>query len=867
MSNNLSHVWGLRLPLNGPRGYSDEPLHSRRNQELRTGKIFHQDVLLKMREDMTDALQMLRIGADSEVDAAGVIPSGSIEILWVGRVDEDARVVDVSAAARGSADMVPALFPHMSRSDVVIHNHPGGNLRPSGADLNVASRLGNQGIGFLIVDDEITHVNVVAAPIPRQVITTLDIEALSGLLEPGGVLSEHLDTYEPRWEQIDLLKMVAAAFNGSLPLIAEAGTGVGKSFAYLIPALKWASENDERIVVSTATIALQQQLMDKDIPLALEVLGVDVKVALVKGRGNYLCLKRLEEVGHEDDLFRAGDGMESIRSWSEETSTGSKSDLPFKPVETSWAKVRCEADNCPGSFCTFFDKCFLMKARRKAAESSLLVSNHHLLFADLAARRDAGPDETIVLPPYRRIILDEAHHAEKSASDLFTSTISLPVLNRFFFRLFLKKGDRGGGLLTRLAVKKPLFSEKFIGEIPSLIDAARARGETLDALGRDLLAGERQKWLSGPCDELEQSRLTNPMEELRTALAKLVGRFADTISEFDDESSDTELEGLLVEARQTCAGLQDALGVSDAFIHRDEHTDQIFWLESSRRSDGSEWLACHKTPLSVADLVREAVWEPYETVIGMSATLAVGGGFQHWKSRIGADRISRNPYEGIFLSPFDYASRVFLGIPSDAPSPEDSGAWALFLVSGISRALDLTGGHALVLFTSYETLRQTLKGVRETLGDEGPLLLAQGDDDRGRLLRRFRDNPSSVLFATDSFWEGVDIPGESLSLVIITRLPFRPPTNPISQARREALAASGGNPFMQLSLPEAVTRFRQGFGRLMRRRDDSGAVLVFDSRICFKQYGPLFLKALPETLRSIKSTDGVFRDLESFLFT
>jgi ATP-dependent DNA helicase DinG len=507
-----------------------------------------------------------------------------------------------------------------------------------------------------------------------------------------------------------------------------------------------------------------------------------------------------------------------------------------------------------------------MKARRKAAGASILVANHHLLFADLYARREAGPDESVVLPPYRRIILDEAHHAEGSATALFTATLSLPVLNRLFYRLYMKKGGRGGGLLTRLAVKKPMLSESFIGEIPPLIAAARAGAETLDALGRDLMAGSRQLLLAGSPGELEKTRLTAPMEVLRTALTELTGRFAEVISNLDDEPPDPELEGLAVEARQTCASLQEAVGISDAFIHRDEHGDQIFWMESTRRSDGSEWLACHKTPLSVADLVRETVWEPYETVIGVSATLAVAGGFQHWKSRIGADRIPRDPLEGIFSSPFDYASRVFLGIPSDAPSPEEGETWEMFLSSAVSQLLELTGGHALILFTSYETLRKTLQGVRKNLGDAAPLLLAQGDDDRGRLLKRFREHPSSVLFATDSFWEGVDVPGESLGLVVITRLPFRPPTDPVSRARRDALASAGGNPFMQLTLPEAVTRFRQGFGRLMRRRDDRGAVLVLDSRIVSRAYGQLFLDSLPETFRSIRNMQGVLRDLENFLF-
>ena len=277
---------------------------------MHTDEIFHPDVISRMREDLNDA-----VGMDG------------VEILWVGRVDGDAKVIEVSASARGNAEMVPALFPHMSGGDAVIHNHPGGNLRPSGADLNIASRLGNLGIGFLIINDSVDEVNVVAAPIPRRETVPLDIESLSSVLEPGGALSEHLESYEPRWEQIDLLKMVAASFNSAHPMIAEAGTGVGKSIAYLLPALKWASENEERIVISTATIALQQQLIDKDIPMAKEVLGVSLKVALVKGRGNYLCLKRLEEVGNEDDLFRAGDGMEGIRKWADESSGGSISDL------------------------------------------------------------------------------------------------------------------------------------------------------------------------------------------------------------------------------------------------------------------------------------------------------------------------------------------------------------------------------------------------------------------------------------------------------------------------------------------------------------------------------------------------------------
>ena len=814
---------------------------------------FSADVLISMREHLDDARRI----AESDT-----------EILWVGCVDQEGRVVEVTAAARGSAASVPALFPHMSRGDAVIHNHPGGVLRPSGADLAVASRLGNQGIGFIIVNDELSEMNVVAAPIPKKETLPLDLERLSAVLEPGGKLARRMENYEPRVGQIDMLGSVVSVFNGNRHLAAEAGTGIGKSFAYLLPALEWAGTNDERVVVSTATIALQQQLMDKDIPLARELLGSDVKVALVKGRGNYLCLKRLEEAGVDDDLFGAGGDLKAIRSWAYTSADGDISELPFRPSPDTWSRVRCEADACPGPLCKYFEKCFLMKSRRRAAESSLLVSNHHLLFADLAARRDGvGEDEAAVLPPYRRIVLDEAHHAEAGATSLFTSTLSLPALNKIFYRLYRKKGSGGGGLLQRIAEGAPALSERFIGAVPPLIESARSAAEMLNALGRGLLSEGLQHRLVGQPDETERTRLLEPMEALRGALGALIGAFADAVSELDNEGKDMDLQSLTIEARQSLDALNQAAGTADCFEHRDKYPDDVFWLELLRASDGSDNLLCHRTPLSVAPAVREAVWEPFDSVIGVSATLALGGRFDHWKSRIGAQGIPREPDEGIFPSPFDFASRVFLGIPTDAPEPARCREWEDYLVRNIAEAVNLCEGGALILFTSYETLKKTIIGVRRSLGDSAPMLMAQGDDDRGRLLIRFRENPSSVLFATDSFWEGVDVPGTALRLVVITRLPFRPPGDPVAEARREAVSAAGGSAFFALTLPEAVIRFRQGFGRLMRRGDDSGAVLVLDSRVCRKSYGRLFLEALPPARRCMKSIQGVFRDMEDFLFS
>ena len=838
---------------------------------MKAETLIHNDVLQRMRDDVADAA-FAASGFRENNRESGGMPPMTVEILWIARCDEDGRIAEVGTAARGSAEMVPALFPHMARGDAVIHNHPGGDLRPSRADLNIASRLGNAGIGFIIIDDECSNVNVVAAPLARTETVALDIDDLADVLEPGGALSRWMDDYEPRYEQVDLLRMVASSFNAAHPVIAEAGTGVGKSFAYLIPAIRWAADNsDERVVISTATIALQQQLMEKDIPMAMKLLNVELPTALVKGRGNYLCLKRLDEAFDGDELFSSGDGLAGIRDWAQNTRTGSRSELPFRPEEGDWARVRCEADACPGAFCPKYEACFLMKARRRAADASIMVANHHLLFSDLAARRGGGEqDETFVLPAYRRIIFDEAHHAESSATSLFTMTVSLPGLNRVFNRLVIRKGRGPAGLAARLAAALPGDVDVYLGELPGRIDDARGRAETLDALSRDLLGGSSQLRLAGEETELEKTRLIIPITNLGRSLAEVVNILADGRKKLEDLPPEPETEGLAVELQQSLAVLQEAIGICDSFANRDENGEWVFWIESRRRADGSEWMEFHKSPLTVSDLMKEAVWEPFDTVIGVSATLAVGNRFDHWKSRVGALHLDSETSEGLFPSPFDYASRVLLGIPADGPSPEESEAWEAFLIRAVTEALEMTGGHALILFTSYETLRRTVTGVRSALAENpdspSPMVLAQGEDERGRLLKKFREEDSSVLFATDSFWEGVDVPGDALRLVVITRLPFRPPTDPVAQARRDAIAAAGGNPFMQLTLPEAVIRFRQGFGRLMRRQDDHGAVLVLDPRIIRKQYGPLFLEALPKTSRSIREFDGVMRDLENFLY-
>jgi ATP-dependent DNA helicase DinG len=783
------------------------------------------------------------------------------EVLFVGRIDSEGRVKTVITAARGDESSVPALSPHMEKGDVVLHNHPGGNLRPSKADLNIASGLGNQGIGFFIVDNELTRVYVVSEPVRLAEPRPLDEEALAAILEPGGELSKKMDRYEARESQIGMLRFTAQTFNEGGIGIAEAGTGVGKSLAYLIPALSWVCHNEERVVISTATINLQEQLMDKDIPLVRRLLGKDIPAVLVKGRGNYLCHTRLREALEEKTFFDEDDSaLDGIEKWAKESPSGSRSDLPFFPGEGLWARVCSGADTCAGLYCPCRERCFLLKARREAAAAKVLVVNHHLLFADLALRvQGMGFDATAVLPPFHRLIFDEAHNIENSATSFFSESINRLSVYLYMSRLLRSKGRRRAGLFLKVAALAGSGQESKTEKIPGYIAAVREAAETLETTTLPLLAESGTFRLTEETLDAAEDVLAR-IWDLQRRLLDLVESLGDLFQGLSDEDKESPE---IYETRLLIKRLERLAGICEQFRNPGEKTDRVFWIERKRTGAGDTFLNYLSTPLNIGNLMREAVYEPFDTVVFTSATLAVNKSFQFWRSRLGLNE-PEAPREEIFDSPFNYKEQVLVGVPADAPPPE-SPEYGGYLSGFVSEALLAAEGGALVLFTSYDMLIKTCNAVRPALDKAGISLLRQGDDERSRLLRRFTGEVSSVLFATDSFWEGIDAPGDTLKLVIICRLPFKVPTDPVLLARMEAIRLQGGNPFLDLSLPEAVMKFKQGFGRLMRRTADHGAVLITDGRIVTKNYGRMFLSSLPETRRSIKPRASLMEDLENFL--
>jgi ATP-dependent DNA helicase DinG len=833
------------------------------------------------------------------------------EVFALGYLDNAGLVSRIKVLARGNRDSVLALGGRgditgdkagdSASPDVFIHNHPSGLLTPSDNDLRISARAAENGVGAFIVDNEVAQVYVVAEPTRKRKRSLLDAGGICAALEEGGAIARRLPAYEPRPSQLDLMRLIVRGFNEDALAAAEAGTGVGKSFAYLLPAMAYALVNDERVLISTATITLQQQLYEKDIPLVSSALpsalpaalgsavsGASppgkpepkrLKAVLVKGRGNYLCRRRLEDALREPGLDETENGeIQAIAAWGETSKTGSRSDLSFLPADAVWSRVCSEADMCMGMRCPERERCFVLSLRKECADARILVVNHHLIFADLAARHSgAGYEGTVVLPPYTRVIIDEAHTIEDAATSFFSKEYSRLGLYRQLSRLYRRRRAVRSGLLVRL--EKLLPGENAAGqdkfeEAVRAIQTLRDLADSLDEAALELCGEEGVFRLIPLRDERIGAVLLPPLVKLRGGLSSLAETLRDMLENLPPDSED---DPAVWEIKSIIRRF-DALGsVCAGFIEYRERSREVMWIERRRGKSGpspggGDWAALTASPVDVAPSLGEALFAPNKTVICLSATLTVRAGgdsadpFAYWSRRSGIGRCpGRTPLFGVFPSPFPYAQSVLLAVPADAPLP-DQGNYRAFVDQAASRLAELAGGSALVLFTSYDALRSAYAAARPALEKQGIRCLKQGDDDRARLLASFLADQSSVLFATDSFWEGVDAPGETLRLVILCRLPFKSPNDPVFEARREALEREGGNAFMDLSLPQAVMKFKQGFGRLMRRSGDHGVVAVLDGRVLKKRYGEFFLRSLPKTRTSFAEFNTLLREAESFLF-
>ena len=818
-----------------------------------------------------------------------IVAARGREVSFVARTDGRGGIVEARVVARGTVDAVLALPGSARRGEMLLHNHPSGELEPSGADLSVAARLHDDGVGFGIVNNEVTELYVVVECPRAKSLERLDPVTTARLLGPDGPVADVVgrEGFEDRPAQRDMAAYIADVYNDGGVALLEAGTGVGKSFAYLVPAILWGQANGERTIVSTNTINLQEQLVGKDLPVLARALGTpdhEPTFALLKGWRNYLCLARLEHArGAQETLFESNRTaeLEGIAAWAARSADGSLADLPDDPSEDVWDAVAAESDLCTRLKCPHFERCFVFQARRRAAEADVVVVNHHLLASDLAVRLAADNwMEAAVLPPYRRLILDEAHHLEDVAAAHLGAQVSQLGVQRLLGRL--ERGGRGPlpALHAELSSRDDLLSAASRDLLEQrLLDALRAARrsseELFGLLGRRL--DREPTGQSGPMLRLTDGFAEDAVwtEGLDVALDNLLGAFvglrdgvetiADRLSLQDGADRPAallgELRGVVRRLDLAARGLTASLRPGrDATA---ETGPAVRWLE--RRGRKATNLALAAVPLDLASVLKDALFDRVETVVLTSATLAPGNDFGFLEERLGLSlEPSRVVTREILPSPFDFVSQCLFGIPTDVPEPRDDAdghdaAVARVLIE-LAHASD---GGVFCLFTSHRALRRTAESVRGRIGGRWPLLV-QGEDQRDRLLRRFRESGSAVLLGTDSFWEGVDVPGRALRVLILSKLPFKVPTEPLTAARVERLEQQGLDGFSNYLVPLAGLKLKQGFGRLIRSRSDVGAVVLLDRRAVTKRYGVRILEGLPRASRVVANWEDIRDACEEF---
>lgn len=698
----------------------------------------------------------------------------------------------------------------------------------------------------------------------------LDVAELLDILGPGGLVAEAFPTYEHRPQQLKMVQAVTDAFNQGQHLLMEAGTGTGKSLAYLLPAFAWAKQTGERVVVSTHTINLQEQLWEKDIPFLQQALqGSElegVSAALVKGRSNYVCLRKWEEGATSAGFLATPEERRfqlRMASWLSETETGDKAELNLAgDGDRMWLDVMSETETCLGPRCKWYkNHCFAFRARRKAWDAEILIVNHSLLFSDIATGNS-------VLPPFRHLIIDEAHHMEPVATQSLGVNLEyLEILGALghLFRGF--RSEAGPGLLTQLRRRagrvlpaRPPIGAPSDDHLERLIDRVQSARSHADELFRLLFqlaeergAGEEDggrtlrlipSVRAGTLWEAIDAARANMVHSLRT-LDQGVASLCDILEEMDPPLR--QIDGLVADLQKQRGALAESAADIDSVLSAPPE-GTVTWIQIGGRRENPR-VALRSAPVDVGPMLREKLFDRLRTIVMTSATLSVGNSFDHVKLRLGLSHLdSTRLAEGLMDSPFRYRQQALLCVPTDLPNPKAEKEFTRAVEEFLRQFLVATGGRTLVLFTSHRQLRQVYHSLRPDMETEGLSVLGQGiDGTRGRLVEEFKAGDRSVLFGSSSFWEGVDIPGEGLSCVVLVRLPFAPPDDPVMEARIEDLERRGHSSFRSLSLPQAVIRFKQGFGRLVRTASDRGVVVVLDNRILRGNtyYGATFVRSLP----------------------
>jgi len=709
----------------------------------------------------------------------------------------------------------------------------------------------------------------------------IDAEKIGTYFGNKGALQHVLPNFESREQQQEMGRLIARSFNQSEFLIAEAGTGTGKSMAYLLPAVEWAVKNREskaRVIISTNTKNLQEQLFYKDIPTVYRVADQKFKAVLLKGKSNYLCLDKWKAT--LVDMDRRLSSQERTRIlplivWAEQTQTGDiaeNSGFQLNQNWGLWGKLIAENNYCPGRACKFYNECFLMHARNNARRADLVVVNHSLLFSDLVT-------DNSILGDYRNLVIDEAHNMEKTAGEYLGVRFNWWTFRNVYHKLYEEEPRKGGSLVQleyRLAQAR--LSESISGRLRKQIDRLKndcvVLKRTSNEFFTQLNSRLRSKFKQQNGNGFEETKiryhknfryfteLFDQINELKNSLRHCKNTLTATIDSLGELRAESfqfqdQIHRELISAEVDLENLLAAL----EFCLMGDEDKYVYWLELPQRLSSND-VSFNAVPLNIAELLKRTLYDRLDSAVFTSATLAVDNSFDYFKHRVGLDLIEAKVASSILGSPFNYNKQLLLTVPDflDDPRNERFNEQLGELIKDTHRQHP-TG--MLVLFTNYLTLNRLYNDLQVHFEAERILLLAQGKSgSRTSIINQFREYRESILFGTDSFWEGIDVPGDALELLLIAKLPFDVPSEPLVAAKLEEIKKNGGNPFLEYSVPEAIIKFRQGFGRLIRHKEDFGAVIVCDNRLNRMQYGKQFLNALPVEAKIYGNKDDLFRELK-----
>ncbi len=796
------------------------------------------------------ATELLTINCINEIKDI-ISKNDGNEVAFVGNISKDGLVSDIIPLAYGNENSAPVGIMDALQGDVLIHNHPGEEnikilLRPSDSDISLASVLANQKIGFYIIDNQCEWVNIINKPEPRYY---LKEDEILSIFKSGGLLEKNIPHFESREEQISLVTKIIETINESKILLSEAGTGTGKSLSYLIPVSIWAIMNKKRVIISTHTKNLQQQIFHKDMLIVEKIIKNYVSenkpfsYSILIGRNNYLCKKKLLDLINDNEkresLFENEDieNLMLIEEWSRTTEEGIISEADIKIKEELREEISSDAESCLRKKCDFYNNCFYYKARLEAEKSNIIIVNHSLVFSSIDEE-----SKRISLPFFSGIVLDEAHNVEETALKSLAKDFSIQSILYHLRKIFNKKGEKEIGFLPLLKKKASINYPEFDEFYKSLVSIINEIFHMLNNFLKSAHNEEQKKTIIID-DQFFNSKYNAsifiPLEEILKTINKFIGFFEDFKDFVKKNATNPSVEEYINYLSYRIRRLEEIEIIFNLIFKTENEINHVKWIEISKKN-----VKFCFSPLEVEDFLANSIFSKKDFTIFTSATLTVGEKFEFFKNSIGLPLVTNKENVEIILpSPFNYEKQALILILDKHLNHNETTKEKINLIKELTL---ISEGGVLILYTSSQRMNENYELIKEDLVKAGLLFAKQENHNKNSVLKKMRENKNFVLFATQSFWEGIDIKGNNLRMVIIEKLPFDSMEDPLYNAKVKLLDFKGLNPFITYSLPRAILKLKQGMGRLIRSKTDKGVIVILDSRIINKTYGKTIIKSLPK---------------------